>query len=132
MSQLENVNLIKQANIYFNGNVTSRTVILQDGTKKTLGIMLPGEYEFSTCLKEEMEILAGKLEYKLSGQDWQTIEESGVFYVPANDKFQLKVHSVADYCCSYIKELPKYSQSIVLCHFNRFKVLGLWLFKANS
>ena len=104
MSQLENVNLIKQANIYFDGNVTSRTVFLQDGTKKTLGIMLPGEYEFSTCLKEEMEILAGKLEYKLSGQDWQTIEGSGVFYVPANDKFQLKIHSVADYCCSYIKE----------------------------
>lgn len=104
MSQLQNVNLIKKANIYFNGNVTSRTVLLQDGTKKTLGIMLPGEYEFSTSLKEEMEILAGKLEYKLTGQDWQTIEDSGVFYVPANDKFQLKVHTVADYCCSYIEE----------------------------
>ncbi len=104
MSQLENVNLVKQANIYFDGNVTSRTVFLQDGTKKTLGIMLPGEYEFSTGLKEEMEILAGKLEYKLSGQDWKTIEGNGVFYVPANDKFQLKVHSVADYCCSYIEE----------------------------
>ena len=58
MSQLENVNLIKQANVYFDGKVTSRTVILQDGTKKTLGIMLPGEYEFSTSLQEEMEILA--------------------------------------------------------------------------
>lgn len=104
MSQLENVTLIKQANIYFDGNVTSRTVLLQDGTKKTLGIMLPGEYEFSTSEKEEMEILAGKLEFKLSGQDWQTIEGSGVFYVPANDKYQLKVHSVADYCCSYIEE----------------------------
>lgn len=103
MSQLENVNLVKQANIYFEGNVTSRTVFLHDGTKKTLGIMLPGEYEFSTGLKEEMEILAGKLEYKLSGQDWKTIEGNGVFYVPANDKFQLKVHSVADYCCSYIE-----------------------------
>ena len=104
MSQLENVNLIKQANVYFDGKVTSRTALLQDGTKKTLGIMLPGEYEFSTGLKEEMEILAGKLEYKLAGQDWQTIEETGVFYVPANDKFQLKVHTVTDYCCSYIKE----------------------------
>ncbi|MBZ5749547.1 MULTISPECIES: pyrimidine/purine nucleoside phosphorylase [Metabacillus] len=104
MSQLENVNLIKQANVYFDGKVTSRTAILQDGTKKTLGIMLPGEYEFSTALKEEMEILSGKLEYKLSGQEWETIEGSGVFYVPANDKFQLKIHAVTDYCCSYIKE----------------------------
>jgi purine/pyrimidine-nucleoside phosphorylase len=104
MSQLENVNLVKEANVYFNGKVTSRTAILQDGTKKTLGIMLPGEYEFSTSLKEEMEILAGTLEFKLSDQDWQTIEGSGIFCVPANDKFQLKVHSVTDYCCSYIME----------------------------
>lgn len=104
MSQLENVNLIKEANVYFDGKVTSRTAILQDGTKKTLGIMLPGEYEFSTSLKEEMEILAGTLEFKLSDQDWQTIEGRGIFYVPANDKFQLKIHSVTDYCCSYITE----------------------------
>ncbi|MEH6948649.1 pyrimidine/purine nucleoside phosphorylase [Bacillus sp. JJ634] len=104
MSQLENVTLIKEANVYFDGKVTSRAVILSDGTKKTLGIMLPGEYEFSTDLKEEMEILAGHLEYKLTGEDWQTIEGSGVFYVPAQDKFQLKVHTVTDYCCSYIKE----------------------------
>ena len=69
MSQLENVTLIKQANVYFDGKVTSRTAILPDGTKKTLGIMLPGEYEFSTDLKEEMEILAGHLEYRLTGED---------------------------------------------------------------
>lgn len=104
MSQLENVTLIKQANVYFDGKVTSRTAILADGTKKTLGIMLPGEYEFGTGLKEEMEILAGKLEYKLSDGEWQSIEGNGVFYVPANDKFQLKVYEVTDYCCSYIEE----------------------------
>lgn len=104
MSEFKNVTLVKKANIYFEGKVTSRAVLFADGTKKTLGIMLPGEYEFSTDLKEEMEILAGHLEYKLTGEDWKTIDGSGVFYVPANDKFQLKVHSVSDYCCSYIKE----------------------------
>jgi len=102
MSQLENVTLTKQANVYFEGKVTSRTAILEDGTKKTLGIMLPGEYEFSTESKEEMEILSGHLEYKLTGEEWKTINGSGIFYVPANDKFQLKVHTVTDYCCSYI------------------------------
>jgi len=102
MSQLENVTLTKQANVYFEGKVTSRTAILEDGTKKTLGIMLPGEYEFSTESKEEMEILTGHLEYKLTGEEWKTINGSGIFYVPANDKFQLKVHTVTDYCCSYI------------------------------
>jgi uncharacterized protein YaiE (UPF0345 family) len=55
-------------------------------------------------VKEEMEFVGGTLEYKLQGQDWQKIEESGVFYVPANETFLLKVYAVADYCCSYINE----------------------------
>lgn len=104
MTKFENSTILKEANIYFDGKVTSRTVLLEDDTKKTLGIMLPGEYEFSTAVKEEMEILSGKLEYKLAGQEWETIDGSGVFYVPANQVFQLKVHSVVDYCCSYISE----------------------------
>lgn len=104
MTQFENVTVVKQANVYFDGKVTSRAVLFPDGSKKTLGIMLPGEYEFSTSQKEEMEIVAGKLDYKLQGRDWATIEGSGVFYVPANEKFQLKVHSVTDYCCSYLSE----------------------------
>lgn len=104
LSQFNNVSVIKEANIYFEGKVTSRTVLFADGTKKTLGIMLPGEYEFGTGLKEEMEILAGQLEYKLTGGDWKTIDGKGTFFVPANDKFQLKVHTAADYCCSYHEE----------------------------
>jgi purine/pyrimidine-nucleoside phosphorylase len=104
MDRFEGISIIKKANIYFDGKVTSRTVLFPDGTKKTLGIMLPGEYEFATGLKEEMEILAGKLEYKLAGHDWQAIDDSGTFYVPAGEKFQLKVHTVADYCCSYLPE----------------------------
>ena len=104
MSSLGNVTLQKQANIYFDGKVTSRTVELADGTKKTLGIMLPGNYEFSAGLKEEMEILSGKLAYKLEGEEWKTIEGSGVFYVPANSSFLLKVEVVTDYCCSYLEE----------------------------
>lgn len=104
MSQFANVSIIKEANIYFDGKVTSRAVVFPDGTKKTLGIMLPGEYEFSTSDKEEMEILAGQLEYKLNGQDWQRIDGNGIFYVPAKESFLLKVYSVVDYCCSYLSE----------------------------
>ena len=102
MPQFENVTLMKEANVYFEGNVTSRTVIFESGEKKTVGIMLPGEYEFSTAQKEEMEIIAGKLEFKLTGRDWETVEGKGVFYVPANETFQLRVQSVVDYCCSYL------------------------------
>jgi uncharacterized protein YaiE (UPF0345 family) len=103
VTQFKNVTVEKAANVYFDGKVTSRTVFFGDGTKKTLGIMMPGEYEFATDLKEEMDITAGKLEYKLAGSDWETINGSGVFYVPANESFQLKVHTVVDYCCSYLE-----------------------------
>ena len=104
MATFEQVTVVKQANVYFEGKVTSRTVLFEDGTKKTLGIMLPGEYEFSTNIKEEMEILAGNLDYKLAGGEWTSIQGNGVFYVPANESFQLKVHEVVDYCCSYLSE----------------------------
>ncbi len=104
MSQFDNVSVVREANIYFDGQVSSRAVIFADGTRKTLGIMLPGEYEFGTEDKELMEILAGNLEIRLPGSDWQTIKAGDSFEVPANAKFQLKIKTVTDYCCSYIKE----------------------------
>ncbi|HLO27414.1 MAG TPA: pyrimidine/purine nucleoside phosphorylase, partial [Geobacteraceae bacterium] len=62
MSEFSNVTIVREANVYFNGAVTSRTVLFADGSKKTLGIMQPGEYEFSTGKAELMEILSGDLE----------------------------------------------------------------------
>lgn len=101
MSQFENVSILRAANIYFDGNVTSRAVIFADGSKKTLGIMLPGEYEFGTEQQELMEITAGDLDVKLPGQEWQSIKGGESFEVPANAKFQLVIKSTTDYCCSY-------------------------------
>jgi purine/pyrimidine-nucleoside phosphorylase len=102
MSEFKNVTVVKKANIYFNGNVTSRTVLFQDGSRKTLGIMLPGNYEFGTSEKEIMEILAGDLDVVLPGETtWRTVNAGGRFEVPAGAKFGLKVRSITDYCCSY-------------------------------
>jgi purine/pyrimidine-nucleoside phosphorylase len=103
MSQFDNVTVIKKANIYFDGKVTSRTVVFSDGEKKTLGIMMPGEYEFGTGKKELMEILAGNLKVKLPGaKDWITVREGESFEVIADSKFQLVVNELTDYCCSYL------------------------------
>lgn len=104
MSEFTNVTVIKKANVYFNGNVTSRTLVLADGSKKTLGVMLPGEYEFNTADKEIMEILAGDLEVLLPGATgWKTVKGGEAFEVPAQAKFGLKVKELTDYCCSFIK-----------------------------
>lgn len=103
MDNFEKVTIVTKANIYYDGKVTSRTVLFENGERKTLGIMLPGEYEFGTSNKEIMEIIQGNLEVKLPGEkDWLTFSSGESFEVPADSKFDLIVKKTTDYCCSYI------------------------------
>jgi uncharacterized protein YaiE (UPF0345 family) len=103
--RVRNVTVVKKANVYFDGQVTSRTIMFPDGTKKTLGIMQPGEYEFGTEAPEIMEILAGALEMLLpGGTEWQQVGAGDTFEVPANSSFKLRIKKVTDYCCSYLPE----------------------------
>jgi len=100
----KNVNVIKAANIYFDGKVTSRTVIFENGEKKTLGIMLPGEYEFGTADRELMEIISGELDVLLpENTTWLKVNGGESFVVKANSKFKLIIKTVTDYCCTYLK-----------------------------
>ncbi len=97
-----NATIVKKANIYFDGKVTSRTVLFADGTRKTLGIMLPGDYEFDTAAPEIIEILNGELAVQLPGENtWQSLAAGNQFAVGANSRFKLQVKTVVDYCCSY-------------------------------
>jgi uncharacterized protein YaiE (UPF0345 family) len=101
--KFDNVSVIHKANVYFDGKVTSRTVLFPDGSKKTLGVMLPGEYTFSTDAKERMEILQGSLDVLLPGDnEWKKVQAGEDFYVSGNSKFSLKIHSVTDYICSFL------------------------------
>jgi uncharacterized protein YaiE (UPF0345 family) len=104
MAEFSNVTVEKKANVYFDGKVTSRTVLFPDGSKKTLGIMVPGDFEFGTEDKEIMEILAGELAVRLPGETaWRTIRAGESFTVPAQARFGLKVQALTDYYCSYVK-----------------------------
>jgi purine/pyrimidine-nucleoside phosphorylase len=103
MSEFKNVTVVKKANVYFDGKVTSRTVLFPDGSKKTLGVMLPGEYEFGTAEREVMEILSGRLEVMLPGTTaWKAFQGGDTFEVTARARFKLKVAAITDYCCSYL------------------------------
>lgn len=100
--KFEKVTVIKKANVYFDGRVTSRTVLFADGTRKTLGFMLPDDYEFNTGSREVMEILDGLLDVFLPGNArWQTFKAGDTFEVPANSSFKLRLEVPVDYCCSY-------------------------------
>ncbi len=104
MTAFSNVTVVKKANIYFDGKVNSRTVQFADGSEKTLGFMMPGNYTFGTEAKELMEIMAGDLEVLVPGtQEWQKISAGESFEVSANSKFDIKIKTPTDYCCSYFK-----------------------------
>lgn len=105
MDRFDQVSIIKQANVYYEGKVTSRTVLFADGTKKTLGVILPGKYSFGTAEKEHMEILGGVLKALLPGEEaWRAFSAGEAFEVPANSRFEVEAEGVCDYCCSYIAE----------------------------
>jgi len=102
MTTFNNVTVVKKANIYFDGQVSSRTIQFADGTEKTLGFMQPGDYTFNTTAKELMEIMAGELEVLLpETEQWQAIKAGESFEVPANSQFEIKIKTPTDYCCSY-------------------------------
>ncbi|MBD3789546.1 MAG: pyrimidine/purine nucleoside phosphorylase [Campylobacterales bacterium] len=103
MKTFENVTVAVEGNSYFEGAVTSRTILFADGSKKTLGFMQPGEYEFGTAAAELMEITSGEIEVKLPGSnEWIKVRGGESFNVPANSKFQVKMNGMVDYCCSYL------------------------------
>jgi uncharacterized protein YaiE (UPF0345 family) len=103
MSRFSGVTVVKAANLYFDGRVTSRTIEFPDGTTKTLGVMLPGEYKFNTGRPELMEIQSGALQWRPAGAtEWQSIQGGQAFNVDGNSYFELQVTQVADYICSFL------------------------------
>jgi len=103
MDNFENVNVVKKANVYFDGGVTSRTINFANGEKKTLGIIQPGEYSFDTDKKEIMDIQGGECEVLLAGEDqWQRYTAGDTFEVPAKSNFKIKAITLTDYCCSFV------------------------------
>ncbi|ERT68375.1 MULTISPECIES: pyrimidine/purine nucleoside phosphorylase [Cetobacterium] len=100
--EFKNVKVIKKANVYFDGRVDSRTIIFEDGSRKTLGFMQKGEYEFGTAAPEVMEVLGGEMLIKRAQDSgFIKIKEGESFSVEGDSSFKVVVNDYADYCCSY-------------------------------
>ena len=92
MSQFENVSVIKQANVYFDGKCVSHTVQFADGTKKSVGVVLPSKLTFNTGTPEIMETVAGSVRYRLKGgSDWKVANAGESFSIPGNSSFDIEV-----------------------------------------
>ena len=91
-TQFDNVTVLKKGNVYFDGKCVSHTVLLADGTKKTLGVILPSSLTFNTGAPEIMEGTGGSCEYQLSGSsEWLRSGPGEKFSVPGNSSFQIRV-----------------------------------------
>jgi uncharacterized protein YaiE (UPF0345 family) len=103
-SEFSNVTAITKANIYFEGKVVSHSIVFADGSKKTLGLIYPGNYHFGTDKAERMEIVSGTCEVKIDGSDARTTYTGGEFFdVAAKSGFDISVtDGICEYVCSFI------------------------------
>ena len=104
-TQFDNVSVVKQANIYFDGKCVSHTVLFPDGTKKTIGVIFPSKLTFNTGAPEVMEINAGVCKVKLPGEsEWRTFKAGEKFSVPGSSSFEIETVETLDYVCHFIVE----------------------------
>ncbi len=89
---LPGVSVATKANVYFDGKCVSHSLTLADGTKKSVGVILPATLTFSTGAPEIMEGTAGSCEYRLEGStEWVRSGAGEKFSVPGNSKFDIRV-----------------------------------------
>jgi len=102
MSTLQNVTLSKKSNIYFDGKCVSHTVVLADGTRKTVGVIFPSSLTFNTGAPETMEVVSGKCRVRLAGEsDWQLYEGGQSFSIPGDSSFDIDTLELLDYVCHF-------------------------------
>ena len=95
---------VVKANVFFDGRVVSHSILLPDGSRKTLGLIYPGQFHFGTDKAERMEVVAGACVVKLDGQAATATYGAGEhFDVPAKSGFDIEVTGgIAEYICSFL------------------------------
>lgn len=105
-TEFPGVTVVTKANVYFDGNVVSHSVIFADKSKKTLGLIRPGSYHFNTAAPERMEIVAGTCRVTLDGSADTREYAAGTFFdVPGKSGFTIAVpsgHGLCEYICSFL------------------------------
>jgi len=102
MSQFDQVSVVKRANVYFDGKCVSHTIVFTDGSRKTLGVVLPSTLTFTTGAPEVMEGVGGSCRVRLKGEsDWTAYGTGQSFAVPANSSFEIACDEAYHYVCHF-------------------------------
>ena len=102
MSQFDNVSVVKQANVYFDGKCVSHTIQFADGSKKTVGVILPASLAFNTGAPEVMEGVGGACRIRLKGEsEWKAYGAGQSFNVPGNSSFDIACDEPYHYVCHF-------------------------------
>ena len=100
--KIDGVSVNTQASVYFDGKCVSHGITYADGTKKSVGVVLPSTLTFNTGAPEIMECVAGSCEYQLAGHgDWQPSAPGHSFSIPANSSFNIRVTEAYHYICHF-------------------------------
>ncbi len=100
--KIDGVSVTTKASVYFDGKCVSHGITFPDGTKKSVGVILPATLTFNTGAPEIMECVAGSCEYKLAGSDaWVKSSAGEQFNVPGNSKFDIRVTEAYHYICYF-------------------------------
>jgi len=104
-TEFKGVTVLTKANVYFDAKVVSHSVLFPDGSRKTLGVIHPGQFHFNTDQAERMEIVAGTCLVQLDGQSGTATYQAGqCFDVPAKSGFTIEVREgLCEYVCSFLK-----------------------------
>ncbi|WP_127996198.1 pyrimidine/purine nucleoside phosphorylase [Piscinibacter defluvii] len=91
-----------KANVYFDGKCVSHSLELPDGSKKSVGVILPSALTFNTGAPEVMELVDGACRVKLAGAaDWAEYRGGQSFTVPGQSSFQIEVTQTLHYVCHF-------------------------------
>ena len=80
----------------------SHSVLFADGTRKTIGVIMPGTLTFNVSTPELMEITSGTCRVKVGDEpDFKTYAAGSEFSVAANSRFVIETNEVVNYVCSF-------------------------------
>ena len=102
MSKFDNVSVDKKGNVFFDGKCVSHSVIFPDGSRKTVGVILPSTLTFNVSTPELMEITSGTCRVKIGDEpEFKSYAAGDQFSVPANSRFVIETNEVVNYVCSF-------------------------------